>query len=133
MGESPMDSAYVTKFNETYNDRIHKYTLNVPLEVWEELKKRTSSGQEIRRISIYINAVLSQHIKNERPIGMDILLDAIQKSNRAANAEIRREKLNSIEQNPSKNKPGWVKLKIRKAFNIFNPKQDIFDFRKNNS
>lgn len=113
----------VKKYNEIYDDRIKKYTLNIPIWMWDELKRRTAPGQDIRRVSIYLVAVLRQHLKNGQQIDMDILINAKEDSRRIASAEHRREDNKKYEKD-------WLKFKIKGAFRLFQPKQQIFDFRK---
>jgi hypothetical protein len=116
-------------YNETYNDRIHKYTLNVPLDVWDWLKKRTAPGNEIRRISIYVNAVLKQHMKRNQALDMDIILDAKKDSARYEQIDARREWRQSIDK-PVGN---WWRPRIKKAFSLFQPKQQTFNFSEKES
>ena len=114
------------EYNQTSAQKVHKYTVNIPLKMWDELKKRTEAGNEIRRVSIYIVAVLNNHLRNEKPLDSDILIDAKRFSDRVASAELRREHLDEIEMR----KQSFIKIAIDSARNLFQPKQQIFNFNR---
>lgn len=58
------------------DDKIHKFTLNIPLDMFVELKKRTAPGNDIRRVSTYLIAVIRSHLKHRKNMDLDGLIEA---------------------------------------------------------
>lgn len=112
-------------YNETYLNRNKKYTLNIPNELYVKAKEKARKAG-IYRVSIYIRALLEREVNKENSLNMEEILEGRKESLRIASAEHRREKMDT-------QTPSWVKLKIRSIQDIFQPKQSIFDFNKNNS
>lgn len=107
--------------NMTYGDRVHKYTLNIPQGMWDEFKKRTAPGNEIRRASIYILAVLKQHLKDEKHLTMETIIFARKESERIASGDHRKDYFVKLDK--SRRGIAWWLQKLQ-------PKQLTFNFKR---
>lgn len=110
-------------YNETYNDTVHKYTLNLPKENFARLKKKAYACG-IKRVSIYLNALIDRDLNSDPILTIQDIISARRESIRIASADHRRENL-------SKYDDTWMSLRIKKVLNIFQPRQHIFDFKNN--
>lgn len=98
------------EYNLTSEDRIKKYTLNIPIELFDRIKVRARQ-LGIYRVSIYIRALLETEASKENPLTIKEILYAKSESQRIASAEHRREYLDSMEQ---KNKHFSMKIFLDK-------------------
>lgn len=58
-------------YNEIYDDKIIKYTLNIPIELYRKVSYKTRRGTRYNgRKSTFIREVLEKAIVNEHPITM---------------------------------------------------------------
>lgn len=96
------------EYNLTYNDTIKRYTINIPLELFEKVKIKSKKAG-VYRVSIYIRALLEREMRNESPLTMDDILNAQKESRRIASAEHRREDLEYLQK-------GWLQRNIDKLF-----------------
>lgn len=55
--------------NEIYDDTIIKYTLNIPLELYARITKKTRKGTKYGgRRSVYLRELIERDLVNERPV-----------------------------------------------------------------
>lgn len=88
------------EYNITSEDKIKKYTLNIPIELFDRIKLRARKAG-IYRVSIYIRALLEIELSKENPLNMKQILLAQEESKRIASAEHRREYLDNIKEGGS--------------------------------
>lgn len=104
------------KYNETYNEKVHKYTINIPIDVFEALKiKAKKSG--ILRVSIYLRAIIDRDIKSTNIFTIDEIIAMREISERVARREHREIRLDNIR------RASWFKRKYNKIVDIFSDKQ----------
>lgn len=50
-------------YDDIYNDRIHKWSLNVPVQIWEKMSRKTSLGTKWGgRKSVYVLSLIEQDL-----------------------------------------------------------------------
>lgn len=116
------------KWNETYNSSMHKYTLNLPKDLFNKAQVKARQAG-IYRVSIYFRAIIEREVNGEEKLTMENLLEAKNLSKRYVEIDRRKEFMKDFTTSPRK-EIGWVKLNLRRAWKVFQPKQQIFNFRK---
>lgn len=106
-------------YNLTHNDRVHKYTLNLPLGLFEKAQAKARAAG-IYRVSIYFRAIIEREVNSVTSLTINQIIDAQKESVRIASAEHRQEDLDKIDK-----RRRWSKF-----FKIFQPKQQFFNFKK---
>lgn len=115
------------KWNQTYASKMHKYTLNLPKEVFVRAQARAKAAG-IYRVSIYFRAIIERELNSEGTVKIDDLLDAKNLVERYERSDKRKEANRLYVESPHK-EVSWVRLNLRRAMKIFQPKQHIFDFK----
>jgi hypothetical protein len=111
------------EYNLTYNDRMHKMSINVEKQKYQAFKTKVQSCG-IYCISTYVNAMIDRELASSTAFAIQEVTALRNKTFRIASAERRaQEKFNSSR------KESFIKLGIKKISNIFNPRQEIFDFK----
>jgi hypothetical protein len=106
------------EYNLTSKDKIHKYTINLPHDLFLELiDKCKSSG--FNELAPYLRAIIYKEIR-----GGNFTIDDLFSKRKVSEINLRRE-LKTI----THKKEGFIKLGIKKISNLFNPKQHIFDWK----
>lgn len=103
------------QYNVTYSDKVHKYTINLPHDVFESLKLRAKKSG-VLRVSIYLRAIIERDIKNDNIFTIEDIIAMRKISEQVASREHRRIRLDNIEPR------GWRK----KMLDIFSNKQYSF-------
>jgi hypothetical protein len=57
------------KYNETSSDRNKKYTLNIPIELYEKAKAKARKAG-IYRVSIYFRALIEREVAKDETFSM---------------------------------------------------------------
>lgn len=109
------------EYNVSYSDKVHKYSINIPLNLLKDSQIRaTKAGFE--EYAPYLRALIAKDCNS----GIWTLQDVL---------NIKEYQRREIEENIKELSPkkiGFVKLSIKRISNIISPKQQIFDWGKNN-
>lgn len=114
------------KENDFHVFRTHKYTINLPIELYEKAKiKARKAG--IYRVSIYFRAIIERELSGETSLNMEDIIKGRKESERIASGEHRRQILNDFYKSKSLNK---YQRSIAKLVELFSPKQYTLNFKK---
>lgn len=103
------------EYNLQHSDKVHKYTINIPHDLFQELEiKSKHAGFE--EIAPYLRAVIAKEVKTGTLCLQEIL---------GGKEFSRREFVSKTEVEHFK-KQSWIEIKISKISNIINPKQYSF-------
>lgn len=109
------------QYNVTYNDTVHKYTVNVPKAKLSALRAK-ARGCGIYCLSVYVNAMIDRELTTDTGFAIQEIRNQSMRIASAEKCSERRYK--------DTLKEGFIKLSIRRISNIINPRQHIFDFKK---
>lgn len=107
------------EYNVTSKDLFRPYTINLPVGMIKQLKEKANE-KGICRVSIYIRAVLQRELEGNSTLTMSDIAASRKSAEKYERADSRREYMTSLEEKP---KNQFIKLKIKKIFDLFQPKQ----------
>lgn len=106
-------------YNETYADRHRKYTINIPILLFNELELKSKSvGFE--ELAPYLRAMMSREVRLDNINLADILgTKEIKKQEwkKSINSDIHRR------ENIDNTRYSFVQIKLRKILDLLNPRQ----------
>lgn len=80
------------EYNQTWEQHVHKYTINLPKEVFKELQER-SRRAGILRVSIYLRAIIEKEIRSGKIFSVNEILQMQKISKVVASRDHRRARL----------------------------------------
>lgn len=95
------------------------YTINLPVGMMKQLKAKANE-KGICRVSIYIRAVLQRELEGDSKLTMSDIASSIKEAEKYERADSRREYIANLS---APKKQSFIKLKIKKVFDLFQPKQ----------
>jgi len=110
------------EYNQTSDCKIHKYTINLNIPLYELLKK-DANDLGIKEVSTFLKLIIKDYYDRKEPLKPKDIIFGRSESIRLSSAKHRREKLYT-------EKEGFIKITIRRISDIINPKQHFFDFKK---
>lgn len=103
------------EYNLTSNDKVHKYTINLPIPLFDAMaikSKEVGFGE----LAPWVRAVIIREVYS----GTFTLQDVI------GEKEFFRREITKKMEGEEPKKQSWVAIKISKISNIINPKQQFF-------
>lgn len=104
---------------ETYNkvstDNIHKYTLNMPKDLYQKAKKK-ANDIGIYSLSIYFRAILERELNSDDSLSIEEIIKVRKQSLKTDSAKHRRKRLDNIEY-------GWFKRNFKKILDKLSDRQ----------